>query len=153
TSTASSATWSRAWTWWTRSRPSRRDGRATTTTCLRRTWSSNRCGAPDLPSPLGGEGAGVRGPPRGRCGMPSIRAASVALVAASVWLSTSWADAPPAVNPAAAHADGVVNGLDGPGLALACQSDGGLVVVGCEHGALHYWRKDVVMGVRFGDTA
>ena len=85
--------------------------------------------------------------------MQSVRAASAALVAVGVWLSASPADAQPAVNPAAARLDGSVNGLDGPGLALACQDDGALVIVGCERGALHYWRKDVVMGVRFGDTA
>lgn len=84
--------------------------------------------------------------------MRSVRAASAALVAAGVWLSVSPADPPP-INPAAARPDGVVNGLDGPGLALACQDDGALLVAGCERGCLQYWRKDVVMGVRLGDTA
>jgi WD40 repeat protein len=89
--------------------------------------------------------------------MRSVRAASAALVTAGVWLSASAsasaADAPPAINPAAAHPDGAVGGLDGPGLALACQDDGVLLIAGCERGVLHYWRKDVVMGVRLGDTA
>jgi len=85
--------------------------------------------------------------------MAGVRAASAALVAAGICLSVSAADSLPAVNPAAARPDGVVNGLDGPGLTLACQDDGALLVAGCERGCLQYWRKDVVMGVRLGDTA
>ncbi len=85
--------------------------------------------------------------------MGATRAASAAVVAAGVWAFASLADAPPAVDPAQARLDQTVNGLDGPGLAVACQEEGGLVVAGCEKGSLQYWRKDVVMGVRVGDTA
>ena len=85
--------------------------------------------------------------------MSSIRAASAALIAAGVCLCASAADpAPPAVNPAAARLDQTVNGLDGPGLAVAYRDDGGLLVAGCERGSLHFWRKDVVLGVRSGDN-
>jgi len=81
------------------------------------------------------------------------RAASAVLAAAAVWAVAAAAEAPPAIDPAQARLDQTVNGLDGPGLAAACSADGGLLVVGCEKGSLQYWRKDVLMGVRVGDTA
>ena len=85
--------------------------------------------------------------------MAAIRAASAALMAMGMWVSAAVAEGPPAVDPAAARLDQTINGLDGPGLALAYQEDGGLLVAGCEKGSLQYWRKDVVTGVRVGDTA
>jgi WD40 repeat protein len=87
--------------------------------------------------------------------MSATRTAAAALVVAGAWLSASLAQppAPPPINPAAARLDQTVNGLDGPGFAVAYREDGGLLVVGCEGGTLHYCRKDVVMGVRAGDGA
>src|SRR5580693_145977 len=85
--------------------------------------------------------------------MGATRTASAALIAAAVWALASLADAPPAVDPAQARLDQTVKGLDGPGFAAAYQADSGLLIVGCEKGSLQYWRKDVVMGVRVGDTA
>ena len=87
--------------------------------------------------------------------MRGPRTAAAALVAAGAWLSASLAQppAPPPINPATARLDQTVNGLDGPGFAVAYRPDDGLLVVGCEKGTLHYCRKDVVMGVRVGDGA
>ena len=75
------------------------------------------------------------------------------LVAAGVWVLACLADAPPAVDPAQARLGQTVGGLDGPGLALAYQEEGGLLVAGCEKGSLQFFRKDVTTGVRVGDTA
>ncbi len=56
---------------------------------------------------------------------------------------------PNAINPAQARADQTAGTqLDGPGLAIAYSDDAGLLVVACERGSLHYWEKDVAMGVR-----
>src|SRR5262249_48641293 len=56
----------------------------------------------------------------------------------------------PALNPAQARPDGVAAGLPGPGTAVAL-ADGALVAA-CEKGSLHYWRSDVVLGVRSGNN-
>ncbi len=85
--------------------------------------------------------------------MRATRAATAALAAAGVWVLAALADAPPAVDPAQARLGQTVGGLDGPGLTLAYQEDGGLLVAGSEKGSLQFWRKDVVTGVRVGDTA
>ena len=86
--------------------------------------------------------------------MSATRTAATALLAGGVWLSASLAQpAAPPINPAAARLDQTVNGLDGPGFAVAYREEGGLLVVGCEGGTLHYCCKDVVMGVRAGDGA
>jgi WD40 repeat protein len=62
--------------------------------------------------------------------------------------------APPAINPAQAHADPAAAAkLDGPGLAVASGADAGLLVAACEDGTLHYWEKDVALGVRGADAA
>src|SRR5450755_3684657 len=86
--------------------------------------------------------------------MRGTRLAFAALVVAGIWLSASLADPPalPAVNPATAHLDQTANGLDGPGLSVAYQEEGGLLVAGCEKGTLQFWRKDVAAGVRVGDN-
>ncbi len=70
------------------------------------------------------------------------------------WAAALVAQQPPAptattINPAQARADQAAGTqLDGPGLAIAYSDDGGLLVAGCEGGSLHYWEKDVALGVR-----
>ena len=87
--------------------------------------------------------------------MSGPRTAAAALVAVGAWFSASLAQppAPPPINPAAARLDQTLNGLDGPGFAVAYREDDGLLVVACEKGTLQYCRKDVVSGVRAGDAA
>ena len=76
------------------------------------------------------------------------------------WLSGLGAQQPapkalafPPINPAQARADQTATGkLDGPGLGVAWSEDVGLLIAACEGESLHYWRKDVAMGVRVGDN-
>jgi WD40 repeat protein len=57
-----------------------------------------------------------------------------------------------AINPAQARADQPAGTrLDGPGFAVAYSDDAGLLIAACEGGSLHYWHKDVAMGVRGAD--
>jgi WD40 repeat protein len=59
---------------------------------------------------------------------------------------------PTAINPAQARADQAAGTrLDGPGFAVAYSDDAGLLIAACEGGSLHYWHKDVAMGVRGAD--
>ncbi len=58
---------------------------------------------------------------------------------------------PPPINPAVARLDSTVNGLDGPGYAVAYNESAGLLAASCERGSVHYWRKDVLFGVRVAD--
>jgi WD40 repeat protein len=59
--------------------------------------------------------------------------------------------AAPTINPASARLDQTLGGLDGPGVAVAYGAESGLLVAACENGSLHYWGKDVALGVRGGD--
>ena len=59
----------------------------------------------------------------------------------------------PAINPAQARLAQTLGGLDGPGFAVTADEDSGMLAVGCEHGAIPYWNKDVSMGVRAGTSA
>jgi WD40 repeat protein len=56
----------------------------------------------------------------------------------------------PPINPAQARLDQTINGLDGPGFALAFNEEMGVLAAGCEHGTIQCWQKDVAMGVRAG---
>jgi WD40 repeat protein len=58
---------------------------------------------------------------------------------------------PPPINPAVARHDSTVSGLDGPGYAVAYNESAGLLAASCERGSVHYWRKDVLFGVRVAD--
>jgi WD40 repeat protein len=60
------------------------------------------------------------------------------------------AQAPAAINPAQARLDQTLGGLDGPGFALAYNEAAGILAAACERGTIHYWNKDVLLGVRAG---
>src|SRR5438105_1242529 len=59
----------------------------------------------------------------------------------------------PPINPAQARPDQVIPGLDGPGFSIAASDTGGYLAAGCERGTIHYWTKDVSLGVRSGAFA
>ena len=52
------------------------------------------------------------------------------------------------INPAAARLDATLDGLDGPGFALAVEAHADTVAVACEGGTVRLWGRDVVRGVR-----
>jgi WD40 repeat protein len=56
----------------------------------------------------------------------------------------------PPINPGQARLDQTVNGLDGPGFAVAVNEEAGTLAAACESGTIQYWNKDVSMGVRTG---
>jgi WD40 repeat protein len=58
----------------------------------------------------------------------------------------------PPIAPAQARLDQTVNGLDGPGFAIACNEEAGLVVAACEHGTFQCWHQDVFLGIRTGSS-
>jgi WD40 repeat protein len=61
---------------------------------------------------------------------------------------------PRAINPAQARPDlSAATKLDGPAFATAYSEDAGLLVAVCESGSLHYWDKDVALGVRGADDS
>jgi WD40 repeat protein len=55
------------------------------------------------------------------------------------------------INPGAARLDITAGGLDGPGFAVAADERTGTIAASCEQGTIHYWSKDVVLGIRGGD--
>jgi WD40 repeat protein len=59
----------------------------------------------------------------------------------------------PPINPALARVDQTLGGLDGPGFAIAADDSSDLLAAGCERGTIHYWNKDVSLGVRTGASA
>jgi WD40 repeat protein len=89
---------------------------------------------------------------------PTVRA--VAVLAAFAGVATLFAQQPAApadptaINPAQARPDPTGNGrLASPGFAIAYSEGPGLLVAACEDGSLHYWEKDVALGVRGADAA
>jgi WD40 repeat protein len=56
----------------------------------------------------------------------------------------------PPINPAVARLDQTIEGLDGPGLAIAGAEPTGMIAAACEEGAVQVWPKDVVLNVRHG---
>jgi hypothetical protein len=56
----------------------------------------------------------------------------------------------PPINPVAARLDATLDGLDGPGFALAVGPHGDTLSAACEGGTLRLWGPDVVRGVRSG---
>lgn len=59
----------------------------------------------------------------------------------------------PAINPAQARADGVLGGLDGPGIGISYHSSSGKLWAASENGTLITWGPDAVLGIRTGDSA
>jgi WD40 repeat protein len=58
----------------------------------------------------------------------------------------------PAIKPDAARFDQTASSdLDGAAFCVAYSEDSGLLVAGCERQTLHYWDKDIAMGVRAAD--
>jgi WD40 repeat protein len=89
---------------------------------------------------------------------PTFLAAAV--LATSSGVATLFAQPPAApfdptvINPAQARPDSTGNGrLASPGFAIAYSEGSGLLVASCEDGSLHYWEKDVALGVRGADAA
>jgi WD40 repeat protein len=56
----------------------------------------------------------------------------------------------PPINPAAARLDQTIEGLDGPGFAVAGTPAAGLIFAACEDDTIHCWQRDVLLGVRGG---
>jgi WD40 repeat protein len=81
----------------------------------------------------------------------AVMTLSVALLlsAAVAQQAGKTSDLPP-INAAAARLDTTAAGLDGPGFAIAVNNRAGLVAAGCEKGSIHFWQKDVILGVRAG---
>ena len=71
----------------------------------------------------------------------------------SLTLSVALAQQPglPPINPAQARPDQTPGGLDGPGFAIAASDEAGILAAACEGHTIHYWTKDVMLGVRSGD--
>jgi WD40 repeat protein len=87
--------------------------------------------------------------------MLRIRALAFLLGAASCALGFAQQTTPPAsppINAAQARADGVAAGLPGPGTAVVYSESSGDLIAACEKGSFHIWRKDVILGVRSGDS-
>ncbi len=55
----------------------------------------------------------------------------------------------PVINPAIAKVDITLTGLDGPGFSIATGADD-TIVVGCENGTLHVYKKDAVAAFKAG---
>jgi WD40 repeat protein len=75
----------------------------------------------------------------------------LALLPSAVAQAPVNAPALPPINPAAAKLDQTINGLDGPGWALACNEDAGVLAVACEKGTIQVWNKDVLLSIRPGN--
>jgi WD40 repeat protein len=86
----------------------------------------------------------------GRLLPSAVLALGLACISAVVARQTA-APAPSGVNAASARLDQTLGGLDGPGFGVTYSEELGLLVAACENGSLHYWGKDVAMGVRGGD--
>jgi len=57
----------------------------------------------------------------------------------------------PPISPAQARLDQTLGGLDGPGFGVAYNEQAGLLAVGCDQGSIHYWPKEVILGIRAGE--
>ncbi|MBI1918529.1 MAG: WD40 repeat domain-containing protein [Planctomycetes bacterium] len=57
----------------------------------------------------------------------------------------------PPINPAAARLDATINGLDGPGFAIAADEQCTFLAAACENGTVQFWHRDVILGLRPGD--
>jgi WD40 repeat protein len=85
--------------------------------------------------------------------MPRLRLVLAALaLAAPVTHAQQPAKSPawPPINPAAARLDQTIEGLDGPGFAVAGTPSAGLIFAACEDGTVQCWQRDVLLGVRGG---
>lgn len=58
----------------------------------------------------------------------------------------------PPIKPDQAKLDQTFNGLNGPGLALAVSDQAGMVAAACDQSTIQIWHKDVLFGIRSGDS-
>jgi WD40 repeat protein len=84
---------------------------------------------------------------------PPWAAALVCLAGAALPAFAQPRPAPPALPslaPSQARLGRTINGLGGPGFAVASDPARGVLAVGCENGTIQFWGKDVLLGVRSG---
>jgi len=62
------------------------------------------------------------------------------------------AQAFPPITPNQARLDQILGGLDGPGIALAYSASAGILAAACEAPSIHYWNKEVILGIRGGSS-
>jgi WD40 repeat protein len=58
----------------------------------------------------------------------------------------------PPINPAVARLDQTIEGLDGPGFAIAYSEAAGTIAAACEDDTIQMWSKDVLLNVRSGNS-
>jgi WD40 repeat protein len=80
-----------------------------------------------------------------------VAGVAAALLITSVRAQPAGPPALPPINPALAHLDQTIGGLEGPGLAVAVKESGDLLAAAGEHGCIQLWGKDVSMGIRCAD--
>jgi WD40 repeat protein len=71
--------------------------------------------------------------------------------AALVLVSLAAGPAPPPIAPNLARLDQTLNGLDGPGFAVAYSDDTGILAAATEEHTIQCWHQDVALGVRTGE--
>ncbi len=59
----------------------------------------------------------------------------------------------PPINPSQARLEQTFKGLDGPGFAIVANRDGSLVAAACDRNTIQLWSKDVLFGIRSGDSS
>src|SRR5262245_7386063 len=87
--------------------------------------------------------------------MPILRSALILLLSLAI-IAGAQQPAPqyPAIKADAARFDQAASSdLDGAGFCVAYGDETGVLVDGCERRTLHYWDKDIAMGVRAADTS
>jgi WD40 repeat protein len=57
----------------------------------------------------------------------------------------------PPINPGVARLDQTIEGLDGPGFAIAVSEADGTIAAACEEDTIQIWHKDVLLNVRHGN--
>ncbi len=82
--------------------------------------------------------------------------APIALLSLSLLLTIAVAQPPqppalPPINPALARLDVTLNGIDGPGTAVAYSEQTGILAASCETGSVRFWTKESAFGVRGGE--
>jgi WD40 repeat protein len=81
-----------------------------------------------------------------------VAAVAILAFAGSLWPQPAAKPPPlPPINPAAARLDTSINGLDGPGFAVAADEAGTFLAAACENGTVQFWHRDVILGLRPGD--
>lgn len=59
----------------------------------------------------------------------------------------------PPINAAQARLEQTFKGLDGPGFAIVAKRDASLVAAACDRNTIQMWSKDVLFGIRDGDSS